>query len=409
MFLLRRIGAAIAIAGVLAPATDAVALWDDRLELFASETVAWDDNVFRISNDLDPVIFLGSPSKGDSYFITSFGFNLDVPVGRQRLVGGFKLNSTRYDRFDALDLDNGRDGRAIWLWQVGNQLNGELGYTNSLILASLANVQSGIQSSTPNFIEAQRTFLKGGFKPTAGWQIRGEVSRLRQSNSAAERQVSDASVDGAELTVSRVSRAENQLGLGLRVADGHLPNEQLMGTVLVDNSYRQRALAAVLEWTMTAHSRVSARAGRTTRSYSQLPQRDYEGWMYLASYEWRPTGKFTLTASAQRDISTTEEVNVGFVLSKGVALYPTLMLTEKLNLSAGLEQNHREYLGDAGLALGTVSPRSERVRVATLNLSYRVARPVTLLLAWRREARSAAVEFGDYDANIASLGVRVAF
>lgn len=409
MFLLRRIGAAITVAGVLAPTTEAVALWDDRLELFVSETVTWDDNVFRLSNDSDPEDFLGSPSKGDTYFTTSFGFNLDVPVGRQRLVGSFALNRTRYDRFGELELDDGRNGRAMWVWQVGNQLSGELGYTESLTLASLANVQSGIQSSTPNFVELKRTFFNAAYRPAARWQIRGDVSRLEQSNSAAERRLSDASIDGAELTVSYVSRADNQLGLSARLADGSLPNGQPVATVLVDNSYRQRNFAAVLDWTMTAHSRVTARAGRTTRSYTQLPQRDFEGWTYQASYEWKPRAKFVLTASAQRDISTTEEVNVGFVLAKGVALYPALRLTEKIDLTAALEQFDRDYLGDPGLVLGTVSPRSERIRAAGLAVSYRPARPVTLNLTWRRETRSSAVDFGDYAANIASLGVRISF
>ncbi|TMH82094.1 MAG: hypothetical protein E6H47_14420 [Betaproteobacteria bacterium] len=82
-----RLGAAIIIAGVLVPATDAVALWDDKLELFASQTLTRDDNVFRISS-LVPAAVLGSSSKSDTYSTTSLGFNLDVPVSRQRFQGG---------------------------------------------------------------------------------------------------------------------------------------------------------------------------------------------------------------------------------------------------------------------------------------------------------------------------------
>src|SRR5229473_3270102 len=129
----RGFGAAIIVAGVLVPVTDAVALWDDRLELFIAQTVTRDDNVFRISSGLDSAAVLGSSSKGDTYSATSLGFNLEVPVSRQRFQGGVTWNKTRFDRFTILNLD-GHQGRGIWLWQVGNDISGQLGYTETLIL-----------------------------------------------------------------------------------------------------------------------------------------------------------------------------------------------------------------------------------------------------------------------------------
>ena len=141
-----RFGAAIVVAGVLVPVTDAVALWDDKLELFAAQTLTRDDNVFRISSGLDPAAALGSSSKGDTSSTTSLGFNLDVPESRQRFQGGVTWNKTRYDRFTVLNWD-GHQGQGIWLWQVGNDISGQLGYTETFALASLANVQSGVQRS----------------------------------------------------------------------------------------------------------------------------------------------------------------------------------------------------------------------------------------------------------------------
>src|SRR6266850_2222568 len=183
---LREFGAAIIVAGVLAPVTDAVALWDDKLELFVAETVTRDDNVFRISSGLDPAA-LGLSSKGDTSSTTSFGFNLDVPVSRQRFQGGVTWNKTRYDRFTVLNLD-GHQGRGTWLWQLGNDISGQLGYMDTLVLASLANVQSGVQSSTPNFLTTRRAFFNAVYLLTPSWRLRGEAGRLKQSNEVPERQ-----------------------------------------------------------------------------------------------------------------------------------------------------------------------------------------------------------------------------
>ncbi len=396
------------VAGVLAPVTDAAALWDGRLELFVSEAVTHDDNVFRLSSASDSAAVLGSSSKGDTSYVTSFGFNLDVPVSRQRLLAGLSLNDTRYRRFTVLNLD-GHEGRAAWQWQVGDDLGGQLGYTESFALASLANIQSGVQSSTPNTIKITNAYLNAAYKLTPRWQLRGEASRARQSNSVAERQVNDISVDSSDLAFSYVTPAANQIGLNMRVADASFPSRQFIGGIPFDNAYRQKNIAVVADWTITAHSHLSARAGRVSRSYAQLPQRDFGGETYHAAYDWKPTGKLTLTAMAQRDISATEQVNVGFVLAKRFGLYPTLKLTDKISWSGSLENSNREYAGDPGLVLGTVPPRSERLRSTGTTLSYRPTASVTLFLGLRRETRTATVDFGDYVAHVLSVSGRLAF
>src|SRR6266496_2466080 len=51
---LRSLGAIFFAAGLLMPVTRAFAFWDDKLQLFAEEKVTRDDNIFRISKDLDP-------------------------------------------------------------------------------------------------------------------------------------------------------------------------------------------------------------------------------------------------------------------------------------------------------------------------------------------------------------------
>jgi exopolysaccharide biosynthesis operon protein EpsL len=403
-----RFGAAIIVAGILVPVTDAVALWDDRLELFVAQTLTRDDNVFRISSGLDPAAALGSSSKGDTSSTTSLGFNLDVPVSRQRFQGGVTWNKTRYDRFTVLNWD-GHQGQGIWLWQVGNDISGKLGYTETLSLGWLANVQSGVQSSTPNFLTTRRAFLNAAYMLTPRWRLRGEAGRLKQSNEVPERKVNDASTDSVDLTVSYVMPVDNQIGLGTRVEESRLPNRQFVAGDLFDNSYRQQSVAAVTDWILTGSSRVSARVGSVRRSYTQLPQRDFEGSTFRAAYDWTPTGKLMLTATAQKDISTIEQVNIGLVLVKGVALRPALRLTDKVNLAGAFEYSNREYRSDPVLVLGIVPIRTDRVRSAAVTVSYRPIRTVTLQMALLHETRSSTVAFGDYAANVVSVTARLGF
>ena len=172
-------------------------------------------------------------------------------------------------------------------------------------------------------------------------------------------------------------------------------------------------LASACEWRIaafrTGSSHVNARVGSVRRTYTQLPQRDFEGSTFQATYDWRPTGKLTLIAAAQKGISATEQTNIGFVLVKGVALRPTLRLTDKVNLAGILEYNNREYRSDPALVLGAVPGRTDRVRSAAVTASYRPIRTVTLQMALLHETRSSTAAFGDYSANVVSVTARLGF
>ncbi len=118
--------AALIVAGVLAPVSDAAALWKDKFEVFVGGAVTHDDNVFRLSDASDPSAVLGSSSKGDTYTTTSLGFRLDLPVRRQRFLAGVRWDQHRYDRYSVLDFTD-HDGHAIWKWQAGNDLSRRVG------------------------------------------------------------------------------------------------------------------------------------------------------------------------------------------------------------------------------------------------------------------------------------------
>jgi hypothetical protein len=162
----------IIAAAILAPVTDAVALWNDRLELFAAETVTRDSNVFRLSGASDPATQLGTSSKADTYTTTDLGFRFDVPVSRQRFLGEWAWTENRYDQFTVLDFSGNR-GKAAWQWQAGNDLSGELGYAQTRSLASLSNVQSGVQISTPNPIHKRNAYFNGIYLLTPRWRLKG--------------------------------------------------------------------------------------------------------------------------------------------------------------------------------------------------------------------------------------------
>ena len=399
---LRSLGAILFAAGLLMPVARAFALWDDKLQLFAEEKVTHDDNIFRISKDLDP--------EGDTYRTTSLGFNLDAPVSRQRFQMGYTWNATRYNRFTDLDSD-GHDARAIWLWQFGNDASGQLGYTETSALASFAFTQS----RTPDRLKTQQAFFNAAYMVTPRWRLQAGVRGLDQTNGDPLRQIFDVNVLYTDVTVSYVTPANTSAGLSARTEDGSFPNPGSSA----DNAYHQDSVGVVADWTITGASHVSARADRVSRRYAHVPQQNFDGNIARAEYDWKPTGKLSLAAIAQRDIYPYLDIGSSFVLIKGVTLRPTLSLTEKIDVLGIFDYSIRDFLGNPGLTSGVSPSRTDRVRSAAATVSYRPARTLTLLMSAQREARSSnvvpdpaatpAVLPVDYVVNVISITARIAF
>lgn len=401
---LRGPGAAFFLTGLLLSATKAFALWDDKLKPFVEEKVTRDDNVFRLSKAADPASAIGSTSTGDTYHTTSLGFNFDVPVGRQRFQAGYTWNATRFDRFTDLDLD-GHDARMTWLWQLGNDLSGQLGYTENLSLASFAYIQSG----TPDPLKTRQAFFNGAFLVTPRWRLQALWRGLEQTNDNPAFQTSDIDIVSTDVALSYITPGNNSVGLSTRVEDGRFPNRQLVPGSSLDDAYRQYGAGIVVDWNFTGVSRLTARADHIRRRYEHLPQSDVDGNTVLAEYSWKPTGKFSLAATVRRDISPYQDIQSSFVLVKGVSLRPKLNVTEKIDVSGVFDYSNWYYLGDPGLVSGGVQGRVDRLRSATATVSYRLARNLTFLMSAQREIRTSNTALADYAFDVVSLTARIAF
>ena len=407
--MLRRHSAKALVALVTAaPILDATALWHDQVSPFVSETVTRDDNVFRLADNVDPLLAIGAPSAKDTYHATSAGFAFDVPVSAQRFEGEVALNRYHFNRFDELDF-NGYGARAIWRWRLGQRFNGDFGHDRSESLASLSNVQSGTRSTIANVIKTERTYVTATYEPASRWQLRGDVREATQRNDAIQYRPNDLDARSTELTLAYVTEQLTRIGVIAQHVDGRLPNPEPLGSVLLNNSYGQQSVAAFVEWRPSPHSQLKARAGPTRRDYDVISQRNFDGTTYVATMDWNPTDTLTLTAIRQRDISPNEEINVGLVLSDGVGFHTLWTVREKAALALELERADRTYLGDAASFLGTAAPYAERVRSVGARLSLHPRKPLTVDLGVRHERRSSLTTLGNYGASIASVGFRFAF
>ena len=383
---------------------EALALWGDQLELFANQAFTYDSNVFRISSGVDPNVAIGNSKKSDWSSLTSVGLNLNVPVGRQRFQAGYSYDISRYDRFSQLDFE-GYQGRALWLWQVGNDLSGQLGYTETKALATFTN----FQTSTPNPLKTDRAFFTAAYMLTPRWRLGVGGDAAEQRNGDPTRRINDVDVSGFDGGVTYISPAGNSVGLAARTEDGRYPNSQIVSGVAVSNNYTQNTATVLLDWTFSPQSHVAMRGGWVERKYDQVPQRNFDDSTGRVQFDWRPTAKLTISAVALKEISPLEDIQTSFVLIRGFSLKPSWQITEKTNLSLSLDTAERKYLGDPGLVVGTTPQRTDRVHGALLTLTWLPLRNVQVYGTVLRESRSSSLPLTDYDATVVSARARIAF
>ena len=373
-----------------------------KLTPFVEETVTTDDNVFRISNQVDPVTAIGSSSRGDTYRTTSVGLSADVPVSLQRFQATVTYNSNRYDRFHELDYD-GYDLHGSWLWQIGRTLSGQLGVTETYSLASFAQTLD----VKPDRLHLREEFAKGSWLVTPDWKLYVAGDDLEQSNSDPLGQFNNVTVDSLEASLSRAAGTGNWFGLDTRFESGHFPVAEPIGAVLVDNAYKQYGGGIVVDVGAETPSHVVARADQISRHYDQLTVRNFDRTTGRLEYTWTPDVKVSVSAIAERDISPYEYIHSSIVMVRGLTLRPLWHITDELDLSAAVAWLDRTYLSDPAVALGAAPPRDDGVRTLSALLAYHPRSWVTLQLSFAHEDRSSNIALGGYADDLVWLKARL--
>jgi len=391
----RGVVACVALAS--AAPSPALALWGDRLKLYAQENVVYDSNIFRLSDARASALGIGE--KSDTYYVTTVGLNLNVPVSRQRFRAGLALNESRFDRYQQLNF-GGHDASAVWLWQLGNDLSGDLGYTSTKTLASFTNVLTIV----PSIMEAERAFASANYLLTPRWRIGAALDERQRRYSDPARQVNNLDATGFDASLTYLTPRGNSIGLAYRVEEGRFPS----GSVPVDNAYTQETATVVVDWTVTPASHLNYRAGVVSRKYDQqvpgFPNRDFDGLTARLVYDWRPTRRFTLTGIVLREISPVEDIETSFVNIKGLAVRAVWAITEKTTLSATLDSSRRNYRGDP-----TVPQRDDDVNSAALAVTWQALRNVQVAATLQHERRTSNLVGIDYKFTQAGVRARIGF
>lgn len=347
-------------------------------DLWVQGGVMRDDNVLRLE----------SGGQGETIARLGAGFRHEQRiVGRQRVAVEARGDVYSYDRFTALD-HFAYSALGDWRWEIGNDLAGSVFLGREKRLVDISETQVAVR----DMVTATRFGATGGFLVTPSFRVRAGLTRgvaERERRADAETRA-DAITVGADY----VSPLRNVLGVEFRRATGDAPVPELVAPAgtFVNNDYDEREVAVVASYSPGPQLRTDGRLGRTKRTYTQIPGRDFDGGTGRLRIEWLPGNKTILGFEAYKEPRSIIDVAAGHVVAKGVAFGPSWAATAKLVFAARFIRERRTFEGDPALSLAGAPLRDEQVNTLRFGVGWEPLRQ------WQA---SFAIDRGERESNVA--------
>jgi hypothetical protein len=360
-------------------------------ELWAQFGMMYDTNYLRRT--------LGDNSE----LLTRFGMGgrLDQKiVGRQGLHLDGAVNAYVYNKYSEID-NIGYRGLAEWRYEVGNDLAGGIGVSRRRFQAALNEIQRAAYDP----ITENRVFANGRYALGPHMALRGgwdfiDYRRPTRDMSETQTVITMAGVD-------YVTALGNTIGLEYRLARGDAPVNQLVDPLgqFVNNDFRQQDIAVVGAWVVGPQLRFAGNVGRTKRTYTELPGRDFDGSTYRAAVHWAPFNKVYLDFESSKHVSSIIDIGAAHVVVKGLSYGPGWAVTAKTNIEARFLRQNLTYAGDPEAALGQAPLREEIIHAFRLGTYWEYTRQVHVTAAWEQGNRESNIlgrnfRFNAYMANI---------
>lgn len=357
-----------------------------------------DTNIIRRSIAPPPteeVLRLGVGGRKDTYI-----------YGRQMLRLEGRVDDYLYNHFSELD-SVGYGGNAAWHWALGNDLAGVLGASRRSYQRDLSQIQAAVKDR----VTETRYVANGGYLlgPSVRLTAGADLADYRD---AVFFRTGQLQVAGAFGGVEYVTPLGNTFGVEYRRAHGDAPLSTLFdpGGLFVNNSFEEREIALTAGY-INPFLRLRARLGKTKRTYTELPDFNFEGKTWHASADWLVTTKTVLGFETYYEPRSVIDVGVSDVLVRGVAFGPGWAPTAKLNFTARVMRERLDYHGgSAAFTVAGVTPASlEIVRLLRLGAYWEYTRQIHWQFAIDHGQRESNVLGRDYRYNAFIANVRYIF
>jgi exopolysaccharide biosynthesis operon protein EpsL len=373
---------------------------NDALHVYGGVAYGHDDNLLRIPDNAPAF----DNTRGDSWWTREGGLIFDKMYSRQRITLVAKLSKTNFDHFKQLDYD-GKDLQANWAWQLGNHLEGKVGYSLQQVLAPYTD----FSSSERNLRRTRSTYAEGAWRFHSSWRVRTGFQRDKYTYEALSNRFNNRTEDATEVELDYLPRSGSTVGLVARRVKGKYPFPRPVGPFTFNDSFTQDELKARVKWLATGSTTLDALVGYTRRDQASFGEGRTSGVAGKINATYQPRGKMTYKASVWRDFAPLESTVVSYTLNKGASIGAQWDATAKISVNADAIHERRNYSARRDFA-GSGDLR-DSVRTAALRATWRPRPLIQVQAGVAHQERSGSVVLGtgSFKSNSVTLTANAQF
>lgn len=376
----------------------------DLINYYISDSVRYEDNLYRLSNDFGNTNVLIGPgtSRDDIVNTAAFGASSRLFAGQQTLNLEGRIENNRFQQNDNLDHNAGNAAAALD-WVLGRLLSGKVGAIYSRSLADFAYTRTldrDMLTRKDYYVD-----VRAGLTPR--WSLTGgaKTSRTDQSSgiNATENTITDSWKAGVLYETPRM----DSFGFDYANSKTRLP-DYVPATGGFDRNYEDHSGIGWLKYQVSEKTQAELRLGHLQRSYTQTSDGDFSGAIGRGTVHWQPSVKTGFDVSLWRELRANSEVGSEYFVSEGVSLKSIWNTTDVFGFSFTLSRENDNYKSE-NTSVVLATRRKDEVFSGELAATYTPRDWAKIDLSYRRQTRSSNRDLQDYTANIVALTGKILF
>lgn len=381
----------------LALAASGLACAADGDSLRLNAGIGWhhDDNLLRVA-DNDPGF---GGQRDDNWRQLDAGASFDQMIGRQRVQASVQLSKVNFDYFSQLDYD-GKDARATWNWQLGNEFEGKIGASYMQVLAPYTD----LRSSERNLRVQHSTFADGAWRFHPSWRLRAGVAENRYSYELLSQLPNNRRERAVESGIDYLVASGSEIGLNVRRLEGRYSYRRPFALATDDfgqNEYRLR-----ISWLASAKATVNLLAGWTTRLQNAFGPGRVNGVTGRLAVTYAASAKTSFDAALWRDFAPIESNVVSYTLNRGASVTANWQPAARVRVGANASAEQRDYSARNAVPVSVSGlDLNDSLRTAGLNLTYTPSRKVQFGATVARQVRGGSRVLGIGAFRSTSIGI----
>jgi hypothetical protein len=233
------------------------------------------------------------------------------------------------------------------------------------------------------------------------------VSQSKQTNERAYLGEGDYNTRSTDLGLRFAYASGSAVTYRLKHANGTYLNRVQNPSSAYNDDFNEIDHELNLQWVMSGNSVASMSAAHINRSYPNFDQLSYSGLTTSANFNWRITGKSSLTAGWSRALTSYQTASTSYTQTDRYSVGPSWQLSPKTVLQLSHQLTQTSYLG-APSSVATVQ-RRDTTRDTSLSVNWQPYPSLNLSASLQNTARASNLEGLDFDSNLTTVAAKFTF